>query len=340
MAVTLKQIAEAVGVSIPTVSRVLNDRESGVKVRDETRQRILAVAAELGYRPNLLARGLVGSTSSLIGVIVRDISDPYLNKVLKGMYEAAVERQYRLFLGHVGQQADTTVDYGSMFEQSHADGIIVMGDMRGDDIALDALTTQHKYVVGVTDRTQRRQFPGVYSDSEIGASLAMEHLLNLGHQRILCITDSAISDGRLRAEVYERYMHEHGLAKYLKKIETPRSIKNGYEIGLELFAVSNPPTAVFAATDTLAIGLIKAVFKRNLNVPNDVSIVGYDDIDIAPYTVPALTTISQAGHEMGYKTATLLLDMMQEETDSDKVEDIVLKPELIVRESTAPLLQT
>ena len=98
MPVTLKQIAKSAGVSIPTVSRILNGRESGVPIREQTRERVLAVANELGYKPNLLARGLVGSKSSLIGVIVRDIADPFLNQVLKGMYDAAVERQYRLFL--------------------------------------------------------------------------------------------------------------------------------------------------------------------------------------------------------------------------------------------------
>ncbi|MBC7869723.1 MAG: LacI family DNA-binding transcriptional regulator [Chitinophagaceae bacterium] len=335
MAVTLKQIAEKVGVSIPTVSRVINGRESGVKVHEDTQQRILTVAAELGYKPNLLARGLVGSKSSLIGVIVRDISDPYLNKVLKGMHDAAIDHQHRLFLGHIGQRADTTIDYGSMFEQSHADGIIVMGDIRGDEEALQALTKQHKYVVGVTDRTKRRKFPGVYSDSEVGASLALEHLLSLGHQRIVCVTDPAISDGRLRAKVYERYMREQGLEKYLKVYKTSRSVKNGYQLGLGIFNDAERFTAILAATDTLALGLIKAAFERGVLVPADVSIVGYDDIDIAPYTVPALTTVSQSGHEMGYKTASLLLDMIQHELESSDVQDIVLTPELIIRESTA-----
>jgi DNA-binding LacI/PurR family transcriptional regulator len=334
MAATLKQIAEKAGVSVPTVSRILNGRETGVKVREETRQRVLAAAAELNYRPNLLARGLVGSKSSLIGVIVRDIADPFLNTVLNGMYDAAIEHQYRLFLGHVGQQADTTLDYGSMFEQSHADGIIVMGDMQDDAEALEVLTSQHEHVVGVTDRTGRRQFPGVYADSERGATLAMEHLLQLGHQRIICVTDPIISDGRLRAAVYEQLMRDHGLENQVQIYKVTRSMESGYLLGQKLFAEPLLYTAIFAATDSLAIGLMKAAYEQRVTIPEGVSIIGYDDIDMALYTTPALTTVSQSGHEMGYCTTTLLIDMIENERDSAEVEDVLLEPMLRIREST------
>jgi len=334
MPVTLKQIAKSAGVSIPTVSRILNGRESGVPIREQTRERVLAVANELGYKPNLLARGLVGSKSSLIGVIVRDIADPFLNQVLKGMYDAAVERQYRLFLGHVGQRPDTTLDYGSMFEQYHADGIIVMGDMQDDETALQALTSQHRYVVGVTDRTNTRGFPGVYADSFHGATLAMDHLLALGHRRIACITDQSISDGRMRASVYEHCMREHGLGDQIQVFETTRSIESGYQLGLEIFDDPDRFSAIFAATDTLALGLIKAAFQLRIPIPDQLSIVGYDDIDMAQYTVPALSSISQLGHNMGYRTTNLLVDMINGALESAHVDDIILTPLLVVRQST------
>jgi LacI family transcriptional regulator len=337
MAVTLKQIAEKAGVSVATASRILNGRETGVQVREDTRQRVLNAASELRYRPNLLARGLVGSKSSLIGVIVRDISDPYLNKILKGMYQAAVEHKYRLFLGHVGQRTDTTLDYGSMFEQSHADGIIVMGDIQNDSEVLQELTSQHRYLVGVTDRINRRQFPGVYSDSAFGAKLAMDHLFSLGHQQIVCVTDPDISDGKLRAEIYEQQMHQFNLDRNIKTFFVTRSIESGYQIGLWLFS-NLEITAIFAGTDTLAIGLIKAAYQLGVEIPKQVSIIGYDDIDMAAYTTPALTTINQSGQEMGYRTTTLLIDMIENELDSVHVDDVVLKPTLIARESTHSVL--
>lgn len=334
MVVTLKQIAESVGVSIPTVSRVLNGRESGIKVREETRQRILESAAVLGYRPNLLARGLVGSKSSLIGVIMQDLSDPYLAQVLKGMYETAIERQHRLFLGHVSPQSATGLDYGSMFEQSHADGILMMGGMQGDEQAVEALAAQHQHVVGVTGRTDGQGFPGVYCDTEQGARLAMTHLFGLGHRRIACVTDQTIQDGRVRAEVYEGMMRQHDLGAEIQCYERIRGLKNGYELGLELFKEQGRFSAIFAVTDTLAIGLMRAAFERGLRVPEDISIIGFDDIEMAAFTVPSLTTVRQNGHWMGVQATHLLLYMIENKWDRSQVKDIILEPELVIRGST------
>src|SRR5687767_2358933 len=121
--ITLKDIAKEAGVSTTTVSRILNGRDSGITIREDTRERVLAVAQTLGYRPNLMARALRGSRSSLVGVILRDISDPFHIQILQGVQEAATRRGYRLFLGHVNYRPDMAIAYGSMFEQSHADGI-------------------------------------------------------------------------------------------------------------------------------------------------------------------------------------------------------------------------
>ena len=201
------------GVSITTVSRILNGRETGVPVRDETRARILAAASDLDYQPNLLARALRGSRSSLLGIIARDVSDPFHVQVLRGINAAARDRDYRLFLGHVDYRPDVAAVYGSMFEQSHADGIVVIGDIQGGDAALDDLAERHVYVVGVSDRIDRRRVPGVYVDNVTGTRLALDHLWNLGHRTIVCVTDQRTADGPLRAEVYEAYLRERGLGE-------------------------------------------------------------------------------------------------------------------------------
>ena len=166
--VTLRDVAERAGVSITTVSRILNGQDTGVPVRDETRSRILTAASDLGYKPNLLARALRGSRSSLLGVIVRDISDPFHVQVLRGVNEVARKRGYRLFLGHVDWSPDVAAVYGSMFEQSHADGILVLGDIAGGDATLDDLANHHEHVVGVSDRVGPRPVPGVYVDNRAG----------------------------------------------------------------------------------------------------------------------------------------------------------------------------
>ncbi len=340
MAVTLKQVALQAGVSITTVSRILNGKEVGIPIREDTRQRVLAVASQLGYRPNLMARSLRGSPSSLVGVIVRDISDPFISLILKGMNQASLERNYRLFLGHVGQQPNQSIDYGSMFEQAHADGIMIIGDMQGDEAAVDYLLSKHQYVLGVTDRSERRSFPGVYSDSGLGAELAMQHLWELGHRRIVCVSDAAIHDGRWRAEGYERFMREHGDRKFSRIYWAPRSFAGGHQVGKQIFAQRERPSAIFACTDTIAIGLIEAAYQAHLNIPDDVSIIGFDDIEIAAYTTPPLTTISQAGFEMGYSTTNLLITLIEQGADPTDVQDVLLTPTLIARQSTKVCLQT
>ncbi len=331
-------------MSITTVSRILNGREMGVPIRDETRQRVLSVAAELGYKPNLLARGLRGSRSSLLGVIARDISDPFHIQILRGINDVARTRDYRLFLGHVDYRPDVAATYGSMFEQSHADGIIVIGDIHGGDATLEVLAEQHRHVVGVTDRIARRQVPGVYGDSVVGTQLAMDHLWGLGHRNIVCVSDPRTSDGPLRAEVYERYMRERGAGDRVRVYFTTQpDPEPSYRLGQELFAhFDRPsrPTAVYAASDTIAIGLMQAAFQSGIAIPDRLSIVGFDNIDIASFTVPPLTTVSQGGFEMGRVAANLLLDMIEKNQESPEVEDVILGPALVVRQSTAPAPKT
>jgi DNA-binding LacI/PurR family transcriptional regulator len=340
--VTLRDVAERSGVSITTVSRILNNRETGVPIREETRQRILAAARDLGYKPNLLARGLRGSRSSLLGVIARDISDPFHIQILRGINETSRTCGYRLFLGHVDYRPEEAVAYSSMFEHSHADGIIVIGDLEGGDEALDVLSETHRYVVGVTDRPERRQIPGVYADSAAGAELAMDHLWKLGHRAIMCVSDDRTYDGRLRIARYERYMHEHSAADQIQVFITDQEPAPSFELGRQIFAAAGrgarPATAVFATSDTTAIGLMQAAFQAGITIPDRLSIVGYDDIDIVEYTIPPLTTVSQSGPAMGQAAARLLFEMIEKDLGREETADVVLTPSLVVRASTARLV--
>ena len=330
-------------MSITTASRILNGRESGVPIRDDTRERVLSAAATLGYRPNLLARGLRGSRSSLIGVIARDVGDPFHIQVLQGINEVTRARGFRLFLGHVDYRPDVALSYGSMFERSHADGILLLGDLADGESTFADLAAQHRFVIGVSDRTERGAFPGVYADNHAGTRLALEHLWRLGHRRIMCVSDPGTVDQRLRAKLYERFMVDRGVAgdALVHRIGQPDPGPS-YRLGLELFrprAVPRTdaagPTAVYATSDTIAIGLLQAAFQLGVVVPQHLSIVGYDDIDFAAYTIPPLTTVSQAGVDMGRTAASLLLDMIEADQPTDGIEDVVLQPTLVVRGSTA-----
>lgn len=336
--VTLKDIAKQAGVSTTTVSRILNDRDSGIPIREETRNRVVAIANELGYKPNLLARGLRGSSSSLLGVILRDIADPFHIQILRGIHNAATRRGYRLFLGHVDYRPDVAIAYGSMFEQSHADGIIVIGDIEDDEDVLNALVSQHNYVVGTTDRIERREYPGVYSDNVLGTRLVLDHFWNLGHRNITCVSDPRNRDGRHRVEVYQQYMRDHGVADKARIYMTSQDPQECYQVGQEFFASLtglDRPTAIYAASDTIAIYFMQAAYQAGVAIPEQISIVGYDNIDIAPFTIPPLTTINQAGVNMGETTTNLLLDMIEAEAETSEVNDVVLSPTLVIRQSTS-----
>jgi DNA-binding LacI/PurR family transcriptional regulator len=198
---------------------------------------------------------------------------------------------------------------------------------------------QHHFVIGVTDRVERRQFPGVYIDNQLGSHLALDHLWNLGHRNIICVSYPHIEDGALRVELYQLYMQEHGAGDKIQVFLTPQDLELSCQMGRQIFAGFNRPdrpTAIFAASDTIAIGLLQAAFQTGITVPDQLSIIGFDNLDITPFTIPPLTTISQAGLEMGQITANLLLDMIEQNQDRSEVDDIMLPPTLIIRQSTAP----
>jgi DNA-binding LacI/PurR family transcriptional regulator len=335
MTVKLKDIAKEAGVSIATVSRVLNGRDIGRFVTEETQQRIISIATTLGYRPNLLARGLRGSRSSLIGVIVRDIADPFMSEMVKGINSISVKRGYRLFLGHV-EQISATIDYGMMFEHSHADGILILGDLKEDENALEFLTSKNRYVVGVVDRITRRPYPGVYANNVLGTRLILDHLWELGHREIYCVSEHGAYDRLLRVQTYEQWMQDHGLSAFIRVYPTMHSIRAAFEVGMNIFAEIHLPTAIYSLTDRIAMGLLQAAYRSHIKVPDQLSIAGYDNLEFTEFLVPPLTTVSQSPFELGRLAAEMLLDMIEHTRDSTTIEDIVLAPELIIRQSTAP----
>ena len=238
------------------------------------------------------------------------------------------------------QKIDIAIDYGSVLEQSHADGILIIGELEGDEEALNILMSQHHYVVGVSDRIGPRGFPGVYTDSMAGTYLVMEHLWTLGHRNIMCVADPRLQDSNLHAEVYQHFLVEHDAADHIRVVQTARSFQASRDTGLNLFTelkVKQRPTAIFATTDVMAIGLLQAAFQARIHVPEGISIVGYDDLDIAAFTIPLLTTVRQSGFGMGQVAANLLLDMIEQERDGFEAEDVVLTPTLVVRQSTQAL---
>jgi LacI family transcriptional regulator len=226
-----------------------------------------------------------------------------------------------------------------MFERSHADGIILIGDIQGGEAAADEIARQHGHVVGVTDRTGPRAFPGVYTDSEAGTLLALGHLWDLGHRAIMCVSDARTADGRFRIDVYERFMRERGAADRIDIQVTDQETALAFDLGTRLF--TRPlddieTTAIYATSDTTAIGLMQAAYRAGIAMPERLSIVGFDDIDVAAFMIPPLTTVSQEGVRMGGEAVDLLLALVDGTMTVDSIEDVIIEPRLVARRSTAP----
>jgi LacI family transcriptional regulator len=150
------------------------------------------------------------------------------------------------------------------------------------------------------------------------------------------VSDSRTYDGRLRIETYERYMREHGVADHVRVLIADQEPALGFALGQRMFAAPDGTTAIFATSDATAVGLMQAAYRAGVTMPDRLSIVGYDDIDLVAYTIPPLTTVTRTGVEMGRTATRLLLEMIDRELDRDQVEDVVLEPRLVVRASTAP----
>jgi DNA-binding LacI/PurR family transcriptional regulator len=180
----------------------------------------------------------------------------------------------------------------------------------------------------------------VYSDNGLGAKLALDHLWSLGHRDIVCVAEQGARDRVLRVEGYSEWMHDHGLEKFSRVLDSEAAPRAAFEVGRKLFTEERIPTAIFAITDRLAMGLLGAAYHTRTVIPQQVSIIGYDNIEFSENFVPPLTTVSQAPTLMGFTAAELLLDMIEHDLDVNAVEDIVMMPELIIRETAGPVRQT
>ena len=328
---TLKDVASEAGVSITTVSRILNDRES--RRADPPGDPATASSAsprDLGYRPNLLARGLRGSRSSLLGVIARDMSDPFHIQILRGINEVARQRDYRVFLGHVDYQPEAAIAYGSMFENSHADGIIVMGD-------IEAPARRPRLARREAPLRRRRHRPHRPSPDprrlrrqrRRHASWRMDHLWGLGHRAIVCVSDNRTYDGRLRIDRYEHYMHEHGAGDRIQVFVTDQEPAPALRAGAADVRRLRPRQP--------ADGDLRHV-RHHRHRPDASGVPGRRGhprraVDRrlrrhrhAAFTIPPLTTISQDRRRDGPAPPHLLFTMIDENLNREEVSDVVLAP--------------
>jgi DNA-binding LacI/PurR family transcriptional regulator len=329
----MQDIARASGVSQSTVSRVLNDAATTVPIAAETRERVLEAADRLGYRPNPLARGLRGAKTMLLGIIVRELSDPFFAHAVEAVSLRARERSYNVVLGSAHSRADEAIQLHAVLETRHCDAIIVLGDMRDQPRLLGDLASAQVPVVALW---QGGPLPGVDTvnvDNRAGAIAAVDHLVSLGHRRLGFIGASPHSDVRQRRAAFVDRLAELGSpADEAHIVSADTDPAAGAEALRRLMARPEPPSAVVTATDNVAIGVLHAAHSLGLAVPDDISVVGFDDIPLAAYTAPPLTTVHNPIAEM----ATLAFDLAVEPRSVDGTGDNVLAPGFVIRATTAP----
>lgn len=325
----MTDVARLAGVSHQTVSRVLNDSS---QVRPETRERVLAAVAELGYRPNAMARGLVSRRSKMLGVVTFDTVLYGPASTLLGIERAARAAGYGVSIATL-ERVDRlgVLDAVNMLADQGVDGVIIIAPQLAAAAALHNLPAQ--LVAVAVEAGQDAGLPAASVDQFEGARLAVQHLLDLGHRTVWHISGESDSiEARDRMDGWGRTLEAAG-AVIPPAIGGDWSARSGYRAGLML-ADQPGVTAVFAGNDQMALGLLRAFAERGIRVPQDVSVVGFDDIPEAAYLSPPLTTVRQDFDEVGRRSIRLLLELLESEGHAPDPSLVV--PELVVRESSAP----
>ncbi|MBB6637951.1 LacI family DNA-binding transcriptional regulator [Cohnella thailandensis] len=334
---TIKDIARKAGVSVTTVSRALNGYDD---VSETTRKKIKQVAEELSYSPNAVARSLVSKKTRTIGLIISDINragakDAFAYEVLCGINDRAGDLNYDLLLFSTNPSKQMEKSYTALCKERNVEGAIISG-LRLDDPYLQEVIDQNSFPCVLIDIPRTGDNVAyIASDSRAGAAMAVQHLLDGGHREIAMINghnQAFVSKERL--DGYKDALAKAGVPFRQELVYDGAFTEDGGAEAMYQILLRHPETtAVFCASDLMALGAMRTLERMGRRVPEDMSVVGFDDISIAAYCSPKLTTIRQDKYEMGYRGAQLLIDMLDDRTDSRKV---ILGNQLIVRESTAP----
>jgi LacI family transcriptional regulator len=327
-AATVADVARLAEVSAMTVSRVINRPD---RVADATKERVLAAMASLDYRPNLMARGLASGRSQSIGVLTVDTTLYGPRAALRGIEGAARELGYSVTISHLNDPDQTAVAQSANLLRSRScDGVILLQPLISE-VAHEGAVADLPPMVAIHAGTPGR-YPVVSVDQGRGARLATEHLLGLGHRTVWHIAGPSLwFEGVERVRGWESALIQAG-ADVPPVVRGDWSAASGYQAALRVF--ENPGvTAIFAANDSMALGVLRAMHELGLRCPEDVSLVGFDDFPEAAYFSPGLTTIRQDFDEIGQRSVELLVQLI--ETGSASTQHLVLPPELILRQSTA-----
>ncbi len=334
--VSQMDVAKRAGVSFMTVSRVINNKNN---VKEATRKKVLKAIKELGYYPNVLGRGLNINKTETIGILIplcsHLFSTQYYTELLRGVEQYCAESGFGI-LFYPRREESGDIDYQRLFQERRVDGLLIIAPPLKDLQLLTLIKKKIPFVVidGRGSGGKNKRVVYIDADNIGGASKAVEYLIKRGHKKIAHISGWLyVVNGKDRL-----YAYKNTLKKYKIPVKNEYIVKgdfteiSGYNAMKNLLKLKDRPTAVFAANDLMAIGAIKAIKEIGLSVPEEISIVGFDDIPLASYTIPPLTTVRQPAFQMGYEAAKNLIEMIKSQRTETKSK--IMKTALIVRNST------
>ncbi|WP_202081639.1 LacI family DNA-binding transcriptional regulator [Caldalkalibacillus salinus] len=334
MGATIKDVARVASVSIATVSRILNNQPG---YSEETKRKVMKAIKELGYQPNAVARGLINKKTQTIGVLFPDISSMLSSAILGGIEEVTHEHGNSVIVCHTAAQGNKTMKYIQLLREKRVDAILWVSEAMREEY-YEVLLDMNIPVVLISTESNRFQFPYVKVSDKSASFSATEYMIKNGHQKIGMISGPKedLISGFPRYEGYKLALHEYGIEMKEERVV----FSNGfdYDAGKESFKklINHSPeiTGVVVASDEMAMGAIVAAYRLGIDVPDDLSIIGYDNLKLAEMAVPPLTTVAQPLHELGQTGAEMLFKMIE---TGEKARNIILPHSIIERDSVRPL---
>jgi LacI family transcriptional regulator len=330
---TITEIAKLANVSKSSVSLVLNNKPG---VSEKTRAKVLGIIKKYRYRPNQIAQSLAGGETRGVGLIIKEIDNPYFGRLMRGVYDACSKLGYTVLLGSSEQLPGKESEIIRTMVSKRVDGLII-SPLQNEEADYSNLVDLMKDAYPLVILGSLPNYPAnsVDIDNHAAAFDAVSHLIQLGHRNIAHLAGPS-GHGMKRLEGYKAALLEHSLP--LRKnsiIHVDPYAPNGYQAGREMFAgVKDPPTAVFCYNDLVAIGLMNALLDLGIDVPGSVSVMGFDDIDLAGYLRIPLSTVRMPAYEIGTSAANLLISRLAD-ASSPRIERITLAYDIVERKSVA-----
>jgi len=333
MGITIKDIAKKANVSITTVSRVLNNKPD---VSDETKENILRIIDKLGYNPNGIARGLVMQRTYTIGLIIPDISNPLFPEIARGIEKKAKKLNYSVIFYDTDNDIVEEREAIRVLRSKQVDGIILTSLSVKNSNELLKMKEEKFPVVELDRLIQNIKIPTITIDNVLSGYTATSYLIEMGHTRLGHITgDLSIKSAENRLKGFRKALKKYQLKLENKWVlEGDYTSSSGYNQMKRLLKQSEKPTAVFIANDLMALGSYEAIFEEGLRIPEDISIIGHDGIDMASFVRPKLTTIAQPKLELGEKAAETLVKIIENPGIYKDEKNVILNTQLLIKEST------